>query len=501
MSERVGLTVKKPEVNRDNSDSRMRRVNHSLSVNPSVDRILFLQKTVGNQAVQRLLRSGVLQAKLRIGQPGDVYEQEADRVADEVMRMAEPQAVSQEDTHIQQACEGCEEEELRRQPEEEEEEELLQTKEMSGQNAETTPDLESRINAIMGSGQSLTESERSFFEPRFGCDFNKVRVHSDTQADRLNLELNARAFTSGQDIFFREGEYSVDGGSESRKRLLAHELTHVVQQKGNFAGTSSRNMIMRSNDDFPTEYNLDCTFDEDFDNFQAQIIPLIGERVYFRSRDRATDLVMDSNLFSIHQQLLAASIRTGRRLSIHASFSWTGSRVEAVTFSLRIEVIDIEGISIQSRLHLYDILNNPAHRAHFIAQYRVMISQAEEWQEQHPGVHGAAARSSERHGRMGEWLMRNYPRLRGDNETILRSWFYEPSELLEQHPGESSSEFNLRVRDRVDAYVSSVNARYRREIYDRFVRECGVEGGCTPEGRNINEHMRYLTQTYGSAPW
>ena len=108
---RLVYNTKKPEVNRDNSDSRMRRTNHSRFVNPSVDRILFLQRTVGNQAMQRLLRSGALQAKLRIGQPGDKYEQEADRVADAVMRMPEPQAVYRE--------------ELCMQPEEEEE--LLQT--------------------------------------------------------------------------------------------------------------------------------------------------------------------------------------------------------------------------------------------------------------------------------------------------------------------------------------------------------------------------------------
>jgi hypothetical protein len=133
MSERVVLTVKKAEVFRDNSDSRMRRTNHSRSVNPSVDRILFLQRTVGNQAVQRLFKSGALQAKLMIGQPGDVYEQEADQVADAVMRMPEPQAVSSDTLSIQGTCPTCEEDELRRQPiEEEEEEELLQTKEIPG---------------------------------------------------------------------------------------------------------------------------------------------------------------------------------------------------------------------------------------------------------------------------------------------------------------------------------------------------------------------------------
>ncbi len=84
-----------------------------------VDRILYLQRTAGNQAVSRLMRSGALQAKLRIGQPGDVYEQEADRVADAVMRMPEP--------------------EMQRQEEPEEEEEMLQAKATSGHLSEDTP--------------------------------------------------------------------------------------------------------------------------------------------------------------------------------------------------------------------------------------------------------------------------------------------------------------------------------------------------------------------------
>jgi hypothetical protein len=229
MVERVVLIVKKPEVNKDNSDYRMRRTNHSRSVNTSVDRILFLQRTVGNQAVQRLLRSGILQAKLRIGQPGDAYEQEADRVADAVMRMSEPQTVSSDTLSIQGTCPTCEKDELRRQLiEKEEAEELLQTKEISGQNAETTPDLESRINAIRGAGQPLAESERAFFEPRFGRDFSQVRVHTDAQAAETARAVNAQAFTVGQDVVFGAGQYA--RAIEIGRQLLAHELTHVVQQ-------------------------------------------------------------------------------------------------------------------------------------------------------------------------------------------------------------------------------------------------------------------------------
>ena len=228
MGERVGQIVKTPEVKQSNSNSRVRRTERLQSMDTPVDRILFLQRTAGNQAVSRLMRSGALQAKLRIGQPGDVYEQEADRVADEVMRMLEPQTVSREDLHTRRVYQG-EEEELRRQPEEEEEEELLQTKEISGQNAETTPDLESPINAIRGGGKPLAESERAYFEPRFGADFSQVKVHTGAQAAESTRVMNAHAFTLGQDVVFGEGQYSPQ--TSSGKKLLAHELSHVMQQE------------------------------------------------------------------------------------------------------------------------------------------------------------------------------------------------------------------------------------------------------------------------------
>jgi len=88
-----GLTIqyaKLPETKRKNSPLRIQRKKSSQQIKSPADRILFLQRTIGNQAVQRMVRSGALQAKLRIGQPGDMYEQEADRVADAVMRMPEP---------------------------------------------------------------------------------------------------------------------------------------------------------------------------------------------------------------------------------------------------------------------------------------------------------------------------------------------------------------------------------------------------------------------------
>ncbi len=214
-----------------------KQVNNKNSLNkqnsPAQD-ILNLHQTIGNQAVQRLFESGFIQGKLTVGEPNDKYEQEADRVADEVMRMPEPQ--------VQRQSEEDEEEEMiqtkpvgeqitplvQRQVEpEEEEEETIQTK-SEGQTPQVTSSLESRINALQGGGQPLSKETRGFFEPRFGQDFSRVRIHNDSNAHHLARSINARAFTKGSDVVFGGGEYSPE--SSGGKRLLGHELTHVVQQ-------------------------------------------------------------------------------------------------------------------------------------------------------------------------------------------------------------------------------------------------------------------------------
>ncbi len=96
--------------------------------------------------------------------------------------------------------------------------------------ADVTPEVEEAIQAARGGGQALDRGVRAQMEPAMGADFGGVRVHTGGQADALNRSLSARAFTTGQDIFFKQGEYSP--GSSSGRELLAHELTHVVQQNG-----------------------------------------------------------------------------------------------------------------------------------------------------------------------------------------------------------------------------------------------------------------------------
>jgi chemotaxis protein histidine kinase CheA len=239
--------------------------------------ILNLQQTYGNKYVQGLLNSKVLQAKLAVSNPDDVYEQEADRVADMVTRRIasetqrqpeqeeeeikaqrqDEEGEEEEEEEIQtqrQEEEGEEEEEeeeeeiqaQRQTEEEDEEEEPAQTKAeletqrqelleegLQAQTAEShattaSDNLESSISSAIGGGKPLPEDVKKPMEQAFRADFSGVRVHTDSEADKLNRQLSAKAFTTGKDIFFRESEYSP--ASESGRKLIAHELTHVVQQ-------------------------------------------------------------------------------------------------------------------------------------------------------------------------------------------------------------------------------------------------------------------------------
>ncbi|NOY64216.1 MAG: DUF4157 domain-containing protein, partial [Nitrospirae bacterium] len=110
------------------------------------------------------------------------------------------------------------------------EEEPLQTKSPGTTGTRTTEGIQMSLHSLKGGGQPLSSSTRAFFEPRFGVDFSHVRVHTDSTAARLSRQLNAEAFTYGRDIFFNSGRYNPS--TTTGKRLLAHELTHVVQQGG-----------------------------------------------------------------------------------------------------------------------------------------------------------------------------------------------------------------------------------------------------------------------------
>jgi hypothetical protein len=104
-----------------------------------------------------------------------------------------------------------------------------------------------KIQSSRGRGTPLDESARKTLEPAFGEDFSDVRVHADSEADSMNKSVSAEAFTTGTDIFFRGGKYNPS--SSDGQKLLAHELTHVVQQRGAPGGASSSDMAVSQPDD------------------------------------------------------------------------------------------------------------------------------------------------------------------------------------------------------------------------------------------------------------
>jgi hypothetical protein len=108
---------------------------------------------------------------------------------------------------------------------------------------QAAPEVQSSIERNRGTGQALEERSRAEMESALGSDFSDVRVHTDTEADGLNRAVNAVAFTSGRDVFFRQGAYQPR--HSAGRAVLAHELTHVVQQRG------STNTIQRLTQDLP----------------------------------------------------------------------------------------------------------------------------------------------------------------------------------------------------------------------------------------------------------
>ena len=123
---------------------------------------------------------------------------------------------------------------------EKEEEEMLQKKQNSGV-VERNENVVGRILQHKGNGRPIEPKTREFMESRFGDDFSKVKVHADSQADKLSSWLGAEAFTVGKDVYFKAGKYSP--ASIQGKKLLAHELTHVVQQSGSISLNSSQKQI------------------------------------------------------------------------------------------------------------------------------------------------------------------------------------------------------------------------------------------------------------------
>lgn len=201
-----------------------------------------VKPTASNQAMQRMVRGRVLQRKLAINRPGDIYEQEADRVADAVMRMSAsiPTQESVRESGLPsrlqrcscgkpatsgEQCEACKKQGTK----------LQRSSTSSPENASAPPIVHDVLNSA---GRPLDAATRQFMEPRFGHDFSNVRIHTGPQAAESARAVNALAYTVGHNVVFGSGQYAP--ATQAGRQLLAHELAHTVQQESQAPAQLSR---------------------------------------------------------------------------------------------------------------------------------------------------------------------------------------------------------------------------------------------------------------------
>ena len=167
------------------------------------------------------LAGHAIHPKLTLSHPGDADEREADAVADRVMRMASPDgapiAIAPGQPQVARACSACEQDD-----------DKGRIARKAGSPAGNQAAVRGAAEAVAAGGQPLDASTRAWFEPRFGRDLSKVRIHSGPGAHQAATGIGAMAFTHGQNIAFAKGQFAPE--TDRGRRLLAHELAHVIQQ-------------------------------------------------------------------------------------------------------------------------------------------------------------------------------------------------------------------------------------------------------------------------------
>jgi hypothetical protein len=193
----------------------------------------FSKSEISNESSNRYIaaaNSAIVQRSIAIGAVDDPLEHEADAVADKVMRMPA-------NNFTQRKCPECEEEDkVQRKP-------LASFIQKLGNDSGTkaSDSVSQRINSTKGGGSNMDSGTKSFMESRFETDFSGVKIHTGDYAVQMSQELNAQAFTVGNDVYFNSGKFNPD--NNGGKQLLAHELTHVLQQSG--LRNNAQNKIQR----------------------------------------------------------------------------------------------------------------------------------------------------------------------------------------------------------------------------------------------------------------
>jgi hypothetical protein len=305
-----------------NNNSLSNRNNNDTNTNNT---LIHLQQTMGNQIVQRMIKSKEIQAKLRVSQPSDPYEIEADKVAEQVMRM--PSSAQSylrmrtlDNKKINRKCKSCEEEE------ESEESKKIKISRKEDDNSSldfnTSDNLGKDINDIVSEqGSSLDTPTREFMESKFGYDFGNVRIHTGEKAARTTMAVNAKAYTIGNNIVFSDREFQPH--TDNGKKLLGHELVHVIQQ-------SNPNMS-RGIDGF--EHHINQQKESDVDqigdrNILNQLEPLYSLPIIKRSFQPTImrTPIFESTMEICHRVLKSRTFHVSEGgLKVTSNARWEGS--------------------------------------------------------------------------------------------------------------------------------------------------------------------------------
>jgi hypothetical protein len=243
---------------------------------------MFAAKSSRAKTKPHQFKNAGIQPKLKIGQPDDKYEREADQVADAVMRMPDLETQMQSSLEeeeeqlqmqpkqsiqiqkkqqvpeLQRMCPRCRERALQGKPLDcpECEKKLQMSPAIQKQGDGDTyasPEISNQLQASKGHGAPLSYRVQQEMAHTMGSDFSGVNIHTDSKAVQMNRQLGAKAFTHGSDIYFNRGQY--DPGSSRGKHLLAHELTHVFQQtNGELVQREEENENTISKENDPCDY-------------------------------------------------------------------------------------------------------------------------------------------------------------------------------------------------------------------------------------------------------
>ena len=262
----------------------------------------------------RKKRLGV-QTKLKINEPGDVYEQEADRIADRVMSTPAHLSVSGGLRHIQRFAEQS--------------------------NGQTDSVLASVEQVFASPGRPLEPSLRQDMEQRFGCNFSRVRVHTDAGAEQSAQDVNANAYTVGHNIVFGAGRFAP--GTHEGRRLIAHELAHVVQQSGAEvirAGQSNEKRSLRPNSQ---------RIEQPYSNRGVQGMPGVSVQRKPDDKTPATKAAkasestpqkgMSRTLYVIHNDIwneLPPTVRANAEQELKSLFAFVGASSSEKPFSIKV---------------------------------------------------------------------------------------------------------------------------------------------------------------------